>query len=90
MRIIKEGKIPGGIETTCNKCGTVFEYYNGETKYEDDSELEGLFNGYGWCVYVECPLCKYRHVIDSGFEEYEHFSIKEWFKNLFYASTGKE
>lgn len=55
----------------CGECGCLFEYEGGDVKHEVKSELRVsllLTRDYYNVYYVECPICKRKHVINKQFK----------------------
>ena len=91
--ILKKGEYPKENVITCEKCGCEFQYYDTEiTVNTTTPDEEGFFGGFGVHKYLKCPTCNAICTISTDFIEHKSIftEIKEWWKNLFYASTSKE
>lgn len=93
MKVLKKGKYQKENIITCEKCGCEFQYYDTEIIVDMTTpDEEGFFGGFGVHKYLKCPTCNAICTISTDFIEHKSIftEIKEWWKNLFYASTSKE
>lgn len=92
MKIIKNGTYPENNKIKCEKCGCEFQYYDTEIITDMTTpDEEDMFNGFGVHKYLKCPTCKAICTISCNFtpKESSFTKIKEWWNNLFYASSIK-
>lgn len=93
MKILKKGNYPKENIMICKKCGCEFQYYNTEIIIDMTTpDEESFLGGFGVHKYLKCPTCNAICTISTDFIEHKSIftEIKEWWKNLFYASTSKE
>lgn len=93
VKVLKKGKYPEENIITCEKCGCEFQYYDTEIIVDMTTpDEESFLGGFGVHKYLKCPTCNAICTISTDFIEHKSIftEIKEWWKDLFYASTSKE
>lgn len=93
VKVLKKGKYQKENIITCEKCGCEFQYYDTEIIVDMTTpDEESFLGGFGVHKYLKCPTCNAICTISTDFIEHKSIftEIKEWWKNLFYASTSKE
>lgn len=93
VKVLKKGKYQKENIITCEKCGCEFQYYDTEIIVDMTTpDEESFLSGFGVHKYLKCPTCNAICTISTDFIEHKSIftEIKEWWKDLFYASTSKE
>lgn len=93
VKVLKKGKYQKENIITCEKCGCEFQYYDTEIIVDMTTpDEESFLGGFGVHKYLKCPTCNAICTISTDFIEHKSIftEIKEWWKDLFYASTSKE
>ena len=93
VKVLKKGKYQKENIITCEKCGCEFQYHDTEIIVDMTTpDEESFLGGFGVHKYLKCPTCNAICTISTDFIEHKSIftEIKEWWKDLFYASTSKE